>query len=77
MTSERQAPAGSGAFIPEPVAVWRFQRLREAGIPLRLAWRVASDGRYDVHALIELIEHGCPPELGARIVAPLDDGGRR
>ena len=27
----------------------------------------------DLHALIELVEHGCPPELAARILAPLDE----
>jgi hypothetical protein len=26
----------------------------------------------DLHALIELIERGCPPGLAARILAPLD-----
>jgi hypothetical protein len=26
----------------------------------------------DVHALIELVERGCRPELAARILAPLD-----
>jgi hypothetical protein len=26
----------------------------------------------DLHALIELIERGCPPELAARILAPLE-----
>jgi hypothetical protein len=74
---ERANALASGACVPESVAIWRVQRLRDAGVPLRLAWLVASDGRYDVHALIDLIEHGCPPECGARIVAPLDDRGPR
>ena len=26
----------------------------------------------DLHALIELVERGCPPPLAARIMAPLD-----
>jgi hypothetical protein len=26
----------------------------------------------DVHALIELVERGCRPELAARILAPLE-----
>jgi hypothetical protein len=59
-------------FVPKPVAAWRFQRLREAGVPVRLARRLAEDGRYDVHALIGLVERGCPPELAVRIVEPLD-----
>jgi hypothetical protein len=29
----------------------------------------------DLHAMIELVERGCPPELAARIVAPFDDEG--
>jgi hypothetical protein len=29
--------------------------------------------RYDVHAVIELVERGCPPDLATRILAPLDE----
>jgi hypothetical protein len=53
---------------------WRRDRLAEAGFPLPLATRLAADGRYDLHALIELTERGCAPELAARILAPLDEG---
>ena len=35
--------------------------------------RLAEDGRYDLHALIELVERGCWPELAVRIVAPLGE----
>jgi hypothetical protein len=28
---------------------------------------------YDLHALIELVERGCPPALAVRILGPLDD----
>jgi hypothetical protein len=28
--------------------------------------------RYDLHALIELVERGCPCHLAVRILAPLD-----
>ena len=34
---------------------------------------LASDHRYDLHALIELVERGCPPELAVRILAPLEE----
>jgi hypothetical protein len=44
------------------------------GFPRPLAARVARDERYDLHELIELVQHGCPPALAARILAPL--GGR-
>jgi hypothetical protein len=38
-----------------------------------LARRVARDGRYDLHLLLELLEHGCSPELAVRILAPLEE----
>jgi hypothetical protein len=50
---------------------WRAQRLRGAGFPLELADRLARERRIDVHALLELVDRGCPPELAARILAPL------
>jgi hypothetical protein len=49
---------------------WRRRQLADSGFPPRLAERVAADARYDLHALIELVERGCPPELAARILAP-------
>jgi hypothetical protein len=30
----------------------------------------------DLHALLELVDRGCPPALAARILAPLEPGGR-
>ena len=58
------------------VVRWRREQLAEAGFSLPLAARVANDARYDLHALIELVERGCPPELAVRIVAPVDDSRR-
>jgi hypothetical protein len=54
------------------VAAWRRRHLAEAGFPPRLAAALARDRRVDVHALIELVERGCRPELAARILAPLE-----
>lgn len=56
------------------VVFWRRDRLVHAGFPLPLAARLARDPRYDLHALIELVERGCPPELAVRIVASLEEG---
>jgi hypothetical protein len=56
----------------QEVVRWRRQRLTDSGFPLSVAARLAADARYDLHALIELVECGCPPELAARIVAPLE-----
>ena len=53
------------------VVAWRRDRLAAAGFPLPLAAQIAGDGRYDLHALIELTERGCAPELAVRILAPL------
>ena len=57
------------------VVAWRREQLAEAGFPLPLAAQVAGDPRYDLHALIELVERGCAPELAVRIFAPLEEAG--
>jgi len=61
------------AADPDHVVAWRAERLREAGCPAGLADRMARDNRYDLHALLELTDRGCPAELAARILAPLED----
>jgi hypothetical protein len=55
------------------VAGWRRRQLTESGFPERLAATIAKDPRYDLHALIELVDRGCPPELADRIMAPLEE----
>ena len=55
------------------VAAWRRRQLIDAGFSRSLAARLAEDARYDLHALIELTERGCRPELAVRIAAPLDN----
>jgi hypothetical protein len=55
------------------VAEWRRMQLVHASFPRALAERLAGDGRYDLHGLIELVERGCPPELAVRILAPLEE----
>jgi hypothetical protein len=52
---------------------WRREQLLDSGFTFPAAVRLAKDSRYDLHALIDLVERGCPPELAARILAPLDD----
>jgi hypothetical protein len=46
----------------------------DAGFSRGLAARLAHDRAYDLHALIELVERGCPPALAVRILAPFDEG---
>jgi hypothetical protein len=59
---------------PIEVISWRCRQLVAAGFPAVLADRAAHDPAYDLHALIELAERGCPPALAVRIVAPLERG---
>jgi hypothetical protein len=59
----------------EQIVAWRRDQLAGAGFWLPLAARLAGNGRYDLHALIELTERGCAPEVAVRILAPLEEGG--
>jgi len=60
----------------DPVAEWRRRRLLAAGFASDLAAHLAENCAVDLHAVLELIDRGCPPELAARILAPLDDRRR-
>ena len=63
--------------IPDDDLVeWRRRRLRSAGFAVDLADRVARDCAMDLHALLGLVDRGCPPHLAARILAPLDEKRR-
>jgi len=55
------------------IASWRRDQLVEAGFEPPLATALAADTQYDLHALIELVERGCPPRLAVRILAPLEE----
>jgi hypothetical protein len=58
----------------DDVAGWRREQLTISGFEPTLAAKLAGDSRYDLHALIQLVEHGCRPDLAARILAPLEEG---
>lgn len=55
------------------VARWRLRRLLDAGFARPLAATLAATPATDVHALLELVDRGCPPHLAARIVAAHDE----
>lgn len=55
----------------DDVIAWRHTQLLRSGFPPDIATAVATDDRYDLHRLIELVDRGCPPELARRILAPL------
>jgi hypothetical protein len=60
---------------PAEIVFWRCRQLVAAGFPPALAAELADDPLYDLHALIELAERGCPPALAVRILAPLEGSG--
>jgi hypothetical protein len=56
----------------DAVVAWRTERLVAAGFDRELATALAGDRAFDLHALLELVDRGCPPPLAARILAPLE-----
>ena len=55
----------------EALGDWRRRRLMVAGFDAPLAVELADDD-VDLHELLVLRDLGCPPDLAARIVAPLE-----
>lgn len=73
MTNNTSRPPSTRCAGGPPVNVveWRRCRLLESGFDPALADRLASTAGIDVHALLALVDRGCPPELAARILSPL------
>ena len=57
--------------VSDDVATWRRDALLRAGFGPTLADQLARDGQIDLHELLGLVDRGCPPQLAARILAPL------
>ncbi len=73
MTATQQQGPDRQECEGDEVFAWRRSQLVRSGFPEPLAARVAHDGRYDLHRLIELVDRGCRPELALRILAPLEE----
>lgn len=71
MSAHRSAAVRCSGGPPVDVRAWRRCRLLEAGFPQGLADAVCVDARFDLHALLQLVDLGCPPDLAVRILAPL------
>jgi len=71
MTLHFARERGCGNGPPTDARTWRRCRLIEAGLPDALADSVAGDPLYDLHALLQLLDRGCPPDLAVRITSPL------
>jgi hypothetical protein len=50
------------------VMQWRLHRLTEAGFEHELAVALAAEADVDLHAILDLVDRGCPHELAARIM---------
>jgi hypothetical protein len=74
MAQRTSHPAGVDPDLVGVVA-WRRRRLERAGFASELAATLAADRRTDLHAVLDLVDRGCPPSLAARILAPLDGEG--
>lgn len=57
------APAPS-----DQVLAWRRDQLLAAGFEPAAAERLAAQADVDLHAVLNLVDRGCPPELAARIM---------
>jgi hypothetical protein len=63
----------TNAQARDEVIAWRCEQLVRSGFARMLAVRIATNAHYDLHALIELVERGCEPELAVRILAPVEE----
>jgi hypothetical protein len=70
MRRKTRHPPGAGPDVG--IVAWRRRHLIAAGFDDALAEVLARDVRADLHALLELVDRGCPPSVAARILAPLD-----
>lgn len=54
----------------DQVLAWRRERLLSAGFDELTAQYLADLRTVDLHAVLDLVARGCPPELAARIMDP-------
>jgi hypothetical protein len=52
----------------ERVERWRTEELLRVGFDVETATLLAADFAVDLHTALDMVEHGCPPDLAARIL---------
>ena len=67
---------GGPSIRDAAVVGWRRRQLLDAGFGLRASDELSRDCGVDLHALLDLVERGCPPPLAVRILAPLEGQSR-
>jgi hypothetical protein len=55
------------------VMAWRRRRLLGGGFEESMATALAGTPGVDLHALLNLVDRGCPPETAIRILGPFGD----
>ena len=72
MRAQQAVPTATrtGTDERDDVTRWRLDRLLGAGFAAPLALRLATTPGVDLHALLDLVDRGCPPDLAARILGP-------
>ena len=76
MTTRTDTTAESPGIRDLAVVAWRREQLLAAGFSLQSSEELARECGVDLHALLDLVESGCPPRLAVRILTPLDDESR-
>jgi NTE family protein len=65
--SYRETTSFLASHSGDDVSDWRKRRLEEAGFDPTLAAELATT-KVDLHALLNLLDRGCPPDLATRIL---------
>jgi len=77
MTTRADSRDAASDIRDAEVVSWRREQLLAAGFGVRTSESLARECGVDLHALLDLVESGCPPRLARRILAPLEGESRR
>jgi hypothetical protein len=77
MTTRADSRGAESDIRDAAVVTWRRTQLLAGGFGLTASESLARDCGVDLHALLDLVERGCPPRLAMRIIAPLEGESRR
>jgi ABC-type amino acid transport substrate-binding protein len=70
-TEEEEEMSAVDTYIEtetERVERWRMGELLRVGFDVESATLLAAELGVDLHAAIDMVERGCPPDLAARIL---------
>jgi hypothetical protein len=76
MTTRAESRDAAPDIREAAVVSWRREQLLATGFGLRASESIALECGVDLHALLDLVERGCPHHLAIRILAPLEGESR-